>query len=79
MKAITLSVTLIILSMIPGICLADTPRQVGGFTLDVDIEDYKDQLLMELAPPLERCPNCNGEIEEGYKFCPNCGHNLEGE
>jgi pyruvate carboxylase len=37
----------------------------------------KDQLLMELGPPFERCPSCSGEIEEEYKFCPKCGHNLE--
>jgi pyruvate carboxylase len=37
----------------------------------------KGQLLMELAPPFERCPNCNADIEKDYKFCPNCGQNLE--
>jgi len=37
----------------------------------------KDQLLMELAPPLERCPSCNANIEEAYLFCPSCGHNLK--
>ncbi|MDY6954101.1 MAG: biotin/lipoyl-containing protein, partial [Thermodesulfobacteriota bacterium] len=39
----------------------------------------KDQLLMELAPPLERCPGCSAGIEEEYSFCPKCGHNLESQ
>jgi pyruvate carboxylase len=39
----------------------------------------KGALLMELAPPRDHCKNCSAEIEEGYKFCPNCGYNLAGE
>ncbi|NVM22997.1 MAG: pyruvate carboxylase, partial [Desulfobacterales bacterium] len=37
----------------------------------------KGALLMELAPPRERCMNCDAEIEDDYKFCPTCGYNLE--
>lgn len=36
----------------------------------------KGQLLMELAPPREQCGSCDAEIEEDYKFCPNCGHDV---
>jgi pyruvate carboxylase len=36
----------------------------------------KGQLLMELAPPRERCTNCNAEINEGDKFCSECGNEL---
>jgi pyruvate carboxylase len=36
----------------------------------------KGQLLMELAPPREQCASCDAEIEEDYKFCPNCGHDV---
>ncbi len=36
----------------------------------------KGQLLMELAPPRECCTSCNAEINEGNKFCPNCGNKL---
>ncbi|RLB80662.1 MAG: pyruvate carboxylase [Deltaproteobacteria bacterium] len=39
----------------------------------------KGALLMELAPPRERCKNCDAEIEEDYKFCPKCGSNLESQ
>jgi pyruvate carboxylase len=38
----------------------------------------KGALLMELAPPRERCSNCDADIEEEYLFCPRCGHNLKG-
>ncbi len=34
---------------------------------------------MELAPPRDHCKNCRAEIEDGYKFCPNCGYNLADE
>jgi pyruvate carboxylase len=37
----------------------------------------KGQLLMELAPPLKRCPGCNAGTEEAYTFCPKCGHKLK--
>ncbi|MDL1973664.1 MAG: pyruvate carboxylase [Deltaproteobacteria bacterium] len=36
----------------------------------------KGQLLMEFAPPRECCTSCNAEINEGNKFCPNCGNKL---
>jgi len=39
----------------------------------------KGALLMELAPPREHCSNCDADIEDHYKFCPACGHNLKGE
>ncbi len=39
----------------------------------------KGALLMELAPPRDHCKNCRAEIEDGYKFCPNCGYNLADE
>ena len=42
--------------------------------------DYKKgALLMELAPPRERCRNCDAQVEEDYKFCPKCGYNLESQ
>jgi predicted amidophosphoribosyltransferase len=34
---------------------------------------------MELAAPREHCSNCDADIEDHYKFCPTCGHNLKGE
>ena len=36
----------------------------------------KGQLLMELALPRERCANCNAEINEGDKFCSECGSKI---
>lgn len=36
----------------------------------------KGQLLMELAPPRERCTSCNMEINEKDKFCSECGSKL---
>ncbi len=37
----------------------------------------KGQLLMELALPRERCANCNAEINEGDKFCSECGSKMK--
>lgn len=39
----------------------------------------KGALLMELAPPRERCRNCDAEVEKDYQFCPRCGNNLESQ
>ncbi|MCK4485589.1 MAG: zinc-ribbon domain-containing protein [Desulfobacterales bacterium] len=32
-----------------------------------------------MAPPRERCENCDAEIDEDYKFCPACGEDLKGK
>jgi pyruvate carboxylase len=36
----------------------------------------KGQLIIELAPPRERCKDCNAQINEEDKYCPNCGNKL---
>ncbi|MFC1573413.1 biotin/lipoyl-containing protein, partial [Candidatus Eisenbacteria bacterium] len=33
----------------------------------------KGQLLIELSAPRSRCAKCEAELEEGFKFCPQCG------
>jgi pyruvate carboxylase len=51
------------------------------------IGDYKDskkmipvvkgELLIELSPASDRCPNCKTPIDlENYTFCPFCGHKI---
>jgi membrane protease subunit (stomatin/prohibitin family) len=31
------------------------------------------------APLARKCPNCGADIASGVKFCPECGHKMEGE
>jgi pyruvate carboxylase len=51
------------------------------------VGDYKDskkmlpvikgELLIELSPASDRCPNCKSPIDlENYTFCPFCGHKI---
>ena len=38
--------------LLPAVCLALVPHQVGGFTLDTNIADYRDRVKMESALPI---------------------------
>lgn len=40
-----------------------------------EIEGIRQELLK--LKDKKQCPNCNSEIEKGYKFCPNCGTKQE--
>ena len=54
----------------PGVCLAQVPHQVGGFTLGTNIADSKDRVKMETALPI-RYNTFLHEVEikpsEGFK------------
>jgi len=54
----------------PGVCLAQVPYQVGGFTLGTNIADSKDRVKMETALPI-RYNTFLHEVEikprEGFK------------
>jgi len=58
------------LFLFSGICLAQAPKQVGGFILGSNISEYQDKLNMETALPI-RYRECLTEVEikkrEGFK------------
>lgn len=43
---------------------------------DVD-QKFCPQCGGKMVVPLTNCPGCKQMIQEGEKFCTNCGHNLE--
>ena len=59
-----------VLFLFQGICLAETPHQVAGFTLGKDIADHKGKVKMETSIPIRYMAYIN-EVEisriEGFK------------
>ncbi|MFQ6118432.1 MAG: zinc ribbon domain-containing protein [Methanosarcinales archaeon] len=53
--------------------------QIGSYVgQQVDIKDSVVQRtkIGEGAPTAKKCPNCGQEVQEGDKFCNNCGAKL---
>ena len=60
----------LLLLFAPGIARAEAPHQVGGFALGQNIEEYKDQVIMDTALPVRYSENLE-EVEikftQGFK------------
>ena len=60
----------VFLLWVPGMTLAETPNQVGGFVLDQDIKKFEDRVIMDTALPVRYAENIE-EVEikftQGFK------------
>jgi len=60
----------LLLLFAPGIARAEAPHRVGGFALGQNIEEYKDQVIMDTALPVRYSENLE-EVEikftQGFK------------
>jgi len=60
----------VILLLVPGMALAETPNQVGGFVLDQDIKKFEDRVIMDTVLAVRYAENIE-EVEikftKGFK------------
>jgi hypothetical protein len=68
-KRVVIAVAVILL-WVPGMALAETPNQVGGFVLDQDIKKFEDRVIMDTTLPVRYAENIE-EVEikftQGFK------------
>jgi len=68
-KTVILTITLLIF-WVPGMARAEVPHEVGGFALNRNIQDYKEQVIMDTALPVRYAENIEEveiKVTKGFK------------
>lgn len=68
-EKVILTITLLIF-WVPGMARAEVPHEVGGFALNRNIQDYKEQVIMDTALPVRYAENIEEveiKVTKGFK------------